>query len=160
MSAIVDSDRPSFRRADQGDLVAIVRLLSDDPLGAARERFADPLPESYLAAFAEIDADPNNELVVASVDGDVVGVFQLTFVPSLTYQGARRATIEGVRVAASVRARGIGTAMIEWAIDRARARGCRMLQLTTDKLRPEAQRFYERHGFVASHEGMKLRLVD
>ena len=117
-----------------------------------------PLPASYLAAFAAIDADPNNELVVATREGRVVAVLQLTFIPYLTYQGAWRALIEGVRVASSERSGGVGTALFEWAIARARERGCVMLQLTTDKARPDALRFYEKLGFVASHHGMKLKL--
>ena len=138
-------------------------MLADDPLGAKRERFETPLPESYLHAFAEIDADANNELVVACLGGDagaVVGVLQLTFIPYLTHQGSRRALIEGVRVASSQRSAGFGTQLFEWAIARARERGCRMVQLTTDKSRPDAKRFYEALGFVASHEGMKLALDD
>jgi GNAT superfamily N-acetyltransferase len=133
-------------------------MLADDVLGATRERFETPLPASYLAAFAEIDADPNNELVVACLGDDVVGVLQLTFIPYLTHQGSRRVLIEGVRVARAHRGTGLGTRLFEWAIERARERGCRMVQLTTDKSRPDARRFYETLGFVASHEGMKLVL--
>jgi len=133
-------------------------MLADDPLGAARETASTPLPASYYAAFDAIAADANNELVVACLDGNVVGVLQLTFIPSLTYRGGWRALIEGVRVAAAVRGRGVGRALLEWAIARVRERGCHMAQLTTDKSRPEAKAFYESLGFVASHEGMKLRL--
>ena len=147
-----------FRAAAADDLPAIVRLLADDPLGAERERVADPLPAAYGEAFAAIAADPNNELIVADRDGAVVGVLQLTFVPSLTWQGRWRAMVEGVRVAAGARGSGVGQAMMEEAIRRARARGCRMVQLTTDKARPDAHRFYERLGFRATHEGMKLLL--
>ena len=137
---------------------AIVRLLADDPLGRTRERDETPLPVSYATAFAAIDADANQELVVACRGPRVVGVLQLTYLPSLTYQGSWRAQIEGVRVGADERSRGLGRALFEWAIARARARGCALLQLTTDKSRPDARRFYEALGFVASHEGMKLRL--
>ncbi len=136
-----------------------MRLLADDPLGAKRERFEIPLPESYLRAFEAIDADPNNELVVACIGPDVVGVLQLTFIPYLTYQGGWRALIEAVRVDSRQRSRGLGKTMFEWAIARARERGCHLVQLTTDKSRPEAKRFYESLGFVASHEGMKLHLT-
>ena len=149
---------PEFRRARAEDVPAIVHLLADDPLGRARERDERPLPPSYLEAFAAIDRDPNQELVVAFRDTEVVGVLQLTFMPSLTYQGGWRAQIEGVRVDARERSRGLGRALFEWAITRARERGCHLLQLTTDKTRPDARRFYEGLGFVASHEGMKLRL--
>lgn len=133
-------------------------MLAEDVLGATRERFESPLPASYSQAFEEIDADRNNELVVACLDDAVVGVLQLTFIPYLTHQGSRRALIEGVRVARTHRSSGLGTRLFEWAIERARERGCRMVQLTTDKSRPDAKRFYEALGFVASHEGMKLTL--
>jgi ribosomal protein S18 acetylase RimI-like enzyme len=147
-----------FRPARPEDLPAIVRLLADDPLGARRERDETPLPASYAEAFRAIDADPNNELVVARRAEEVVGVLQLTFMPSITYQGGWRAQIEGVRVRADERSRGLGRQLFEWAIARARERGCHLVQLTTDKSRPDARRFYEGLGFVASHEGMKLSL--
>jgi GNAT superfamily N-acetyltransferase len=150
--------KTAFRKARLEDLPAIVRMLADDPLGAKRERFASPLPESYRRAFAAIDADPNNELVVACLGDDVVGVLQLTFIPNLTYQGTWRALIESVRVDSARRSQGLGRQMFEWAIQRARERGCGMVQLTTNKARPDALRFYESLGFVASHEGMKLSL--
>lgn len=149
---------PTMRRARAADLPAIVRLLADDPLGARREHYELPLPPAYADAFAAIERDPNQELAVACVGDAVVGVLQITFIPSLTYQGGWRAQIEGVRIAASERSRGLGRFMFEWAIARARERGCHMVQLTTDKTRPDAIRFYQALGFVASHEGMKLRL--
>ena len=152
------SANPIFRPARLDDLSPVVRLLADDPLGAMRERYETPLPASYLRAFAAIEADPNNELVVVELNGEVAGVLQLTFIPSLTYQGGWRALIEGVRIDQRVRSHGLGRRMFEWAIARAMQRGCHMLQLTSDKARPEAIRFYESLGFVASHEGMKLRL--
>lgn len=149
-----------FRSARPGDLSSIVEMLADDPLGAQRECFEMPVPQCYHDAFAAIDGDPNNELVLATLDGRIVGVMQLTFIPYLTYQGGWRALIEGVRVAASSRSMGIGRELLQWAIQRARERGCHMLQLTTDKTRPDALRFYESLGFVASHEGMKLHLPE
>lgn len=149
----------TFRRATLADLPAIVALLADDPLGAGREQFSDPLPPAYRDAFAAIDQDPNNELVVVdSADQRVIGVLQLTFIPSITYQGGWRALVEGVRVAAGFRSGGVGQQMFSWAIQRARERGCHLVQLTSDKARPEAIRFYEKLGFVASHEGLKLHL--
>lgn len=148
----------SFRPANRDDVPRIVEMLADDPLGAKRERFEMPLPESYMSAFEAIDADPNNELVVACLNSKVVGVLQVTFIPYLTYQGGWRALIEGVRIAADVRSAGIGRRLFEWAIQRARERKCHLVQLTTDKVRPDALRFYENLGFVASHEGMKLHL--
>jgi len=146
----------SFRLARAGDVPEIVRMLADDALGSTRERFEEPLPEAYGQAFRAIDADANNELMVAVQDDKVVGVLQLTFIPYLTYQCGWRALIEGVRVDSRVRSLGLGKALLEWAIARARQRGCVMVQLTTDKRRTEAKRFYEGLGFTASHEGMKL----
>lgn len=149
---------PTFRRARADDVPDIVRLLADDPLGATRERYESLLPESYARAFRAIEQDANNELVVACRGERVVGVLQLTYIPSLTYQGGWRALIEGVRVDSGERSQGLGKTLFEWAIARARERGCHMVQLTTDKARPDAKRFYESLGFVASHEGLKLHL--
>lgn len=148
----------NFREAERGDVAAIVQLLADDPLGAQRESLSDPLPDSYLAAFDAVQRDPNNELIVAETDGVVIGVLQLTFIPYLTHRGGWRALIEGVRVSSGARSGGTGGAMMRWAIERARQRGCVMIQLTTDRTRGDALRFYERLGFVASHHGMKLVL--
>ena len=148
----------SFRTATQDDVVNIVRLLGDDPLGAKRECYQDPLPSDYYDAFSAIDADPNNELVVTCKNEQVVGVLQLTFIPYLTYQGGWRALIEGVRVDATLRSKGVGRAMFEWAISRAKQRDCHVVQLTMDKSRPDAKRFYESLGFKATHDGMKLHL--
>ena len=150
--------RVQFREADKSDIIAVVQMLADDPLGAKRERFASPLPKSYYDAYEAIDSDPNNELILATVESQIVGVLQLTFIPYLTYQGGWRALIEGVRIASEFRSKGIGREMFQWAISRVRKRGCHVLQLTTDKARPEAIRFYESLGFTASHEGMKLHL--
>ena len=158
MIVIMSKPSLSFRPAESGDLPAIVGLLADDPLGAKRERFESPLPDSYQAAFDAIDRDPNNELVVAVSGSAVVGVLQLTFIPGISHQGGWRALIEGVRVAAPMRSEGVGRAMFEWAIQRARERGCVLVQLTTDRTRSDALRFYEGLGFVASHHGLKLRL--
>ena len=115
-----------------------------------------PLAKSYYDAFDQIDADPNNELIVAECDGKVVGVLQLTFIPYLTYQGSWRALIEGVRVHKDYRSKGIGKELFTWAIERAGTKPCKIVQLTSDKNRPEAIRFYESLGFKASHEGLKL----
>jgi ribosomal protein S18 acetylase RimI-like enzyme len=149
----------TFRRATHADLPAIVALLADDRLGAGRENYRLPLPQAYADAFAAIDQDPNNELVVAdSAAQRVIAVLQLTFIPYLTYQGGWRALVEGVRVAAGYRAGGVGKQLLLWAIERARERGCHMVQLTSDKTRPDAIRFYQGLGFVATHEGLKLHL--
>ncbi|MEQ2467101.1 GNAT family N-acetyltransferase [Niallia hominis] len=148
----------TFRIATEQDLDQIVAMLADDVLGSKRERYEKPLPNSYIEAFVAISADPNNELVVACIDDKVVGVQQITFTPYITHQGAWRATIEGVRTASSVRGKGVGTALISWAIQRAKSRGCHLIQLTTDKQRPDTLRFYERLGFQATHEGLKKKL--
>lgn len=144
-----------FRRATAADLDAIVALLADDILGAARERPGDP---AYVAAFAAIEADPNQFLAVVEEAGGVVGCLQLSFIPGLSRLGMWRGQIESVRIAASHRSAGLGRRMFEWAIEQCRARGCGLVQLTTDKARPDARRFYESLGFTASHEGMKRAL--
>ena len=155
----MNSTAMTFRRALESDLPAIVRLLADDPLGATRESFESPLPAAYHHAFAAIDGDPNNELVVVVDETNtVVGVLQMTFIPYLTYRGGWRALIEGVRVASSVRSSGVGRQLFEWAIRRAMDRNCHMVQLTSDKARPDAIRFYETLGFKPSHEGLKMHL--
>jgi ribosomal protein S18 acetylase RimI-like enzyme len=151
-------DNLNFRSATVADLPQIVEMLADDFLGKQRERFESPLPESYLRAFEEIDRDENNELVVVEQNGEIVGTLQLTFIPSISFQGGKRAQIESVRVAASARGQGIGKKMFEWAIERAHEKNCRMIQLSTNNDRADAQRFYENLGFKASHVGMKLYL--
>jgi GNAT superfamily N-acetyltransferase len=145
-----------FREAARADLPAIIALLADDVLGKARD-FAE-VDDVYEVAFAAIDADPRNQLVVADDDGAIVGCFQLTYIPGLGRHGAERCLIEAVRVRADRRGHGVGAQMMRWAIDQARERGCALAQLTTDKSRHDAHRFYQRLGFVASHEGMKLSL--
>lgn len=147
-----------YRAASKQDLSILVAMLADDALGATRENPALPLSEDYLKAFASIDEDPNNELTVVEQNGKIIGMLQLTFIPYLTYQGSWRCLIEGVRVHSSCRGQGVGQAFFEWAIDRAKQRGCQLVQLTSDKQRPDAIRFYESLGFVASHEGFKLNL--
>lgn len=158
MSRTVLAEFPSHRivRAERADLPAIVALLAHDPLGQSREDPADP---AYVEAFAAIAADPAQLLVVA-VDGDdqVVATMQLTFIPGLSRRGATRAQLESVRVADSARGSGLGATILEWAITYARECGADLMQLTTDKSRTRAHAFYERLGFVASHEGMKLAL--
>lgn len=148
----------TFRNAETTDLSEIVKMLADDVLGQERERYENPLPESYIDAFQSIDSDQNNELIVACLDGRIVGVQQITFTPYLTHQGGWRATIEGVRTVASERGKGIGSQLIQYAIERAKARECPIIQLTTDKKREDSLRFYERLGFTATHEGLKLKL--
>ncbi|ETT86663.1 GNAT family N-acetyltransferase [Viridibacillus sp. FSL R5-0477] len=147
-----------FRIATEQDLDRIVEMLADDALGSKRERYEQPLPVSYKKAFQAISTDPNNELIVACNGNEVIGVLQITFTPYITHQGGWRATIEGVRTSSSERGKGIGTELIRWAIERARERGCHLVQLTTDKQREDSLRFYERLGFKASHEGLKMKL--
>lgn len=146
------------RRARRGDLPTIVAMLADDLVGASREDPRDPLPRSYLAAFEEISRDPDSELVVASVAMQVVGTLQVTYTRYLTDQGGLRATVEGVRVKDGWRSEGVGHRLMAWAIGRARSHGCHLMQLTSDKARNNAVRFYADLGFEASHEGLTLRL--
>ena len=147
----------NFRRAVAADVPAIVAMLADDPLGAARENPADIA--TYLAAFDRIDADADELLIVAERDGEVVGTLQLTFLHGLSRRGATRAQIEAVRVRADARSEGLGQRLIEWAIAESRRRGCHLVQLTSDSSRSGAHRFYERLGFTGSHVGYKLTLV-
>jgi len=132
-------------------------MLADDFLGSQRERYEDLLPECYVKAFCEIDADPNNELIVAELDGEVVGTLQLTYTPSISFQGGKRCTVESVRVDEKCRGQGIGREMMLWAVRRAKERGCISMQLTTNNDRVDAHRFYESLGFSKSHLGMKLK---
>lgn len=147
-----------FRSAAHTDIPAVVRLLADDQLGQQRERYEEPLPVNYYKAFALIERDPNNELIVVELDGRIIGTMQLTFIPSLSFQGSMRMQIEAVRIDRRYRGHGLGQKMVQWAIKRAREANCRFVQLTTNKTRKAAHHFYERLGFVASHEGMKLDL--
>jgi GNAT superfamily N-acetyltransferase len=145
-----------MRRATREDIAAIVGMLADDQLGATRESLDDQTP--YEAAFAAIDADPNQLLVICEQDGEIAGTMQLTCIPGLSRKGAWRMLIEAVRVHRDARGSGIGSEMIRWAIGYARERNCRMVQLTTDKSRVDAHRFYERLGFEQSHYGYKMML--
>lgn len=148
-----------FREARQDDLPEIIKLLANDKLGKQREDFSVPLPEEYLKAFDKIRADQNQELIVLVDEGnEIVGTLQLSFLQYLTYKGGIRAQIEAVRVKEERRGEGLGEKMITWAIERSRTRGAHMVQLTTDKKRPEALKFYEKMGFISTHEGMKLHL--
>lgn len=145
-----------IRPAAEDDIPAVIAMLADDPLGAQRESPHDLGP--YLAAFERLSTDPNQHLVVAVRDDRVVGTLQLTIVPGLSRRGATRSIIEGVRIHADERGSGLGTQLIEWAVDESRRQGCHLVQLTSDKTRTDAHRFYERLGFSASHTGFKLQL--
>jgi GNAT superfamily N-acetyltransferase len=147
-----------FRKATKADVPLIVQMLANDKLGKSREDYREPLPEKYYQAFENINADPKQELIVVEQEGEVIGTLQLSFIQYLTYQGGIRAQIEAVRIREDLRGGGVGQKMFEWAITRAKERKAHILQLTTDKSRPEALHFYEKLGFKATHEGMKLHL--
>ncbi|MEW1689787.1 GNAT family N-acetyltransferase [Streptomyces sp. NPDC091265] len=145
-----------IRPASNGDLSAIVAMLADDPLGSGRESPDDLTP--YRTAFQRLADDPNQHLVVAVRSDRIVGTLQLTVIPGLSRRGSTRSVVEGVRVHADERGSGLGTQLIQWAVDESRRQGCQLVQLTSDATRTDAHRFYERLGFVASHVGFKLAL--
>ena len=146
-----------IRKATKEDVPQIVRLLANDKLGKLREKYEVPLPEKYYSAFEKIDEDSNQYLaILENEDGEIIGTLQLSFIQYLTYQGGIRAQIEAVRVSEYQRGQGLGALLINWAIETARAKGAHVIQLTTDKQRPEALAFYKKLGFKNSHEGMKL----
>ena len=148
-----------IRTATRNDVPLIVALLANDPLGQKREDLRDPLPEGYYDAYDKIERDSNQHLVVIDSETEgVLGTLQLSFIQYLTYRGGIRAQIEAVRVRHDQRGKGIGEQLFVWAIQEARQRGAHVVQLTTDKQRPGALAFYEKLGFEASHEGMKLHL--
>ncbi len=155
MTAILEV---TIRRTRREDVAVIVGMLADDPLGGARERIVDPLPESYFKAFETLERDPNIQLVVAEDgEGVVIGCLQLCILPGLSSQGASRGLIEDVRVASHCRSRGIGEQLVQWAVAEARGKGCKLVELLTHQTRVDAQRFYERLGFARSHVGMTVR---
>ena len=146
-----------FRKANRADVFDIVKMIANDKLGQLRGDFQSPLPAQYYTAFENINNDSNQELIVLETEnGSIIGTMQLSFIQYLTYQGGIRAQIEGVRIKEDQRGKGIGEKMFRWAIERAKERKAHLIQLTTDKKRPEALKFYEKLGFKASHEGMKL----
>lgn len=147
-----------FRKALLADLPAIIAMLADDALGATREDASDPPNPAYIAAFQALERDQNQLLAIGERDGAVVACLQVSFIPGLSRLGQWRGQIESVRVASSARGDGLGQQLFEWAIEECRRRGCGLVQLTSDKARPDAIRFYERLGFKASHEGLKLGL--
>jgi ribosomal protein S18 acetylase RimI-like enzyme len=150
--------RVKIRPARGNDVAAIVAMLADDALGRGRERLEDPLPPSYFRAFEAVERDPNIHLVVAeSENSEVIGCLQLCILPGLSSQGASRALIEDVRVASHCRSRGIGEQLVQWAVAEARGKGCKLVELLTHNTRVDAQRFYKRLGFQASHVGMTVR---
>ncbi len=147
----------TFRKATKEDLPAIVAMLANDILGSKREQFEDPLPDFYYLAFERLSKNEDQELIVVENGQEgVIGTLQLTFLTYLTYRGGTRAQIEAVRIRSDQRGKGVGEKMFRWAISHSKDRGAHLLQLTTDKARPDAIRFYEKLGFEPSHIGMKL----
>ena len=153
----MNAESVSIRPARREDVAAIVAMLADDRLGSARERVEDPLPASYYEAFARVERDQNIQLVVAESEGRVVGCLQLAILPGLSSQGGLRGLLEDVRVASDCRSRGIGEKLVQWAVTEAKARSCNLVELLTHQTRTDAQRFYKRLGFTASHVGMTVR---
>jgi ribosomal protein S18 acetylase RimI-like enzyme len=148
----------TFRSATKADLPGIIAMLADDELGYEREDSSAPLNKKYVDAFAAIEQDLNQYLAVVEEDGALAGCLQLTFVPGLSRMGMWRGQIESVRIASGSRGKGLGRKMFEWAIAECRKRECGLVQLTSDKTRKDALKFYESLGFSATHEGMKLNL--
>ena len=147
-----------YRHAVTTDIPVLIKMLSDDSLGKLREDASTPVNPCYLTAMQQIQDDPNNELMIVESAGTTIGMLQLTFIPYLTYKGSWRCLIEGVRIKEEFRGKGLGTKFFQWAIERAKERQCHIVQLTSDKQRTHAIRFYESLGFKASHEGFKLKL--
>ncbi|HUF00172.1 MAG TPA: GNAT family N-acetyltransferase [Anaerolineales bacterium] len=147
-----------FRLATRADLPSIVRMLADDDLGSQRERYEDPLADSYYSAFEQVEKDPCHELIVAERSGEVIGTLHLMFLPSVSFQGGLRAQVESVRVDKRFQSQGIGSEVMQWTMERARRRGARVVQLTTHNTRIDAHRFYVRLGFMGTHLGMKISL--
>jgi len=147
----------SIRRARREDVPAIVAMLADDHLGRGRERLEDPVPAAYYQAFERVERDSNLTLVVAESEGRVVGCLQLAVLAGISSQGGIRGLLEDVRVASDCRSRGIGERLVQWAVAEAKSRGCNLVELLTHQTRTDAQRFYKRLGFTASHVGMTVR---
>lgn len=155
---MAEKDEITFRIAVASDLASIVQLLADDDLGRSREVFSNTVATEYSEAFQEIQSDANNEIIVGVRENRVVATLQLTYIPGLTLKGTKRVQIEGVRVLSEFRGQGLGRRLFEYALERAKQRGCKLAQLTTNKVRSDAIRFYKNFGFESSHEGLKLGL--
>nr|AIA18381.1 Acetyltransferase (GNAT) family [uncultured bacterium] len=147
-----------FLNATQDDLSELISLLADDELGKVREQNAAEIDSAYQIAFQEITSDKNNELIVGKRNGKVIAVLQVTYIPGLTLRGSKRALIEGVRVSSQLRGQGTGRKLFYFAFEQAKKRGCKVVQLTTNKTRTDAHRFYESVGFKGTHEGFKFAL--
>jgi GNAT superfamily N-acetyltransferase len=148
----------TFRRAVEADLPFIVKLLTEDAVRVTDDKPDEPFHSRYVAALRELSADPNQMMMLAVLDGETVGTVQLTFIPGISSLGMKRCLVEAVHIAPAHRSKGLGTQMIQWAIEQGRERGCGMVQLTSNKKRLDAHRFYERLGFLKSHEGFKYYL--
>lgn len=148
----------TFRQASQKDLSELIKLLADDELGKSREDISVPINKDYLLAFEKINKDPNNELIIVEENQEIIGMLQLTFIPYLTHIGSIRCLIEGVRIDKEYRGKGLGTKTFEWAIQYAKKKDCNIIQLTSNKQRKNAIKFYENLGFEATHEGFKLNI--
>ena len=148
----------TFRRAVEADLPFIVKLLTEDAVRVTDDRPDEPFHPRYVAALRELEADPNQMMMVAMLDGETVGTIQLTFIPGISGLGTKRCLVEAVHISPAHRSKGLGSEMIRWSIEQARERGCGMVQLTSNKKRLDAHRFYERLGFLKSHEGFKYYL--
>lgn len=148
----------TYREATESDLSTLIEMLANDQLGAERETVSRPIDSAYLSAFSHISSDPNNELIVVEHQGSIIGMLQLTFIPYLSHKGAWRCLIEAVRVHEVYRSKGIGTQVFKWAIERAKEKKCHIVQLTSNKKRTHAIRFYKNLGFEPTHEGFKLNL--
>lgn len=147
-----------FKLAEQADLPSLISMLADDDIGQTREDLSNPPNGAYVSAFEDIVQDKNNELVVVKVDKQIAGMLQLTYIPCIARKGAKRCLVEGVRIHADFRDYGLGTKLFNWVIARAKQEKCSILQLTSDKLRSDAIRFYHKLGFEDSHVGMKMTL--
>lgn len=148
----------TYRKAAEADLPFIVKLLSDDAVRVTDDRPDEPFHPRYVTALRELAADPNQMMMVALLDGETVGTIQLTFIPGLAALGSKRCLVEAVHIVPAHRGKGLGTQMMQWAVAQARERDCGMVQLTSNKKRLDAHRFYERLGFLKSHEGFKYYL--
>ena len=155
----MDRSTLSYRKAEMDDIPRIIELLLDDALGSSREKKGEVTDPTYIAAFEAIDKDPHQFLAVVEKGGRIIGCLQISFIPGLSRLGMWRGQIESVRICKSERGHGYGEAFFQWAIAQCKERGCGLVQLTSDKQRKDAYRFYERLGFVASHEGFKLDLL-
>lgn len=150
----------NIRKASVSDIAAVINLIADDQLGATREQVDGPVSLVYRTAFERIERQHGNDIYVAEIDGEIIGCMQLTFITGLSRKGLTRCQIEAVRVSKTLRSQGVGKKMMVYAIDLAKTSGCGLVQLTTDNSRADAHRFYKKLGFVASHVGMKLDLLN